>query len=78
MFWAYGPGEETNDVGTMTYEGRFVKRHFKDRETGLIKIIFYDHPPELVTYQDWAAKRKMIGHGDGVRRRDVTRTMVCC
>lgn len=77
MCWAYLPEEERLELGTMTFEGRYVKRHFEDKQTGLIKIIFYDYPPELVTYQEWSAKKKMIGHGDGVRRCDVTRMTVC-
>lgn len=65
-------------MGTMTFEGRYVKRHYQDRETGLIKIIFHQGPPILVPYQEWKAKQRMVGHAAGVRRCEVIRAAVAC
>lgn len=63
-------------MGTMTFRGRYVKRHFKDRETGLIKVVFFDGAPTLVSYEEWRAGSKMVGHSGGIRRCEVTRAKV--
>lgn len=65
-------------MGTMTFDGRYVKRHRRDRETGLIKVLFYDSPPELVSYEEWQAKKRLVFHDGDVRRRDITRAMAHC
>lgn len=62
----------------MTFDGRYVKRHFKDRETGHIKIVFFEGEPILVPYEEWKTKSRMVGHNAGVRRCEVIRSRVAC
>jgi hypothetical protein len=62
----------------MTFEGRFVKRHYRDKTTGLIKIIFCTGQPVLVPYAEWKARKKFVFHSDGIRRAEVTRAFAHC
>ncbi len=65
-------------MGTMTFDGRFVKRHHRDKTTGMIKVVFYDGPPELVPYAEWQARKKLVFHGGNIRRAEITRAVAHC